>query len=252
MAEERSTRVLPAYLSLWGLLARNSFYKILAVLGLMALGEGLWLRNLLERESNPDSLEKLIDHALPFLFLPALGLIFLILARSEGLLWDRSRYTMRRLKVGSVQIFVLQVFYNILCITILYTVQIFLGIWMIEIYGRSLPGEFQPPQLLFLAFYRSEFLHCLLPLAETGKWVRNILCILALGVAAAEEGEKKKQIGQILLFIVTASWFVTPIGLVYRDVICDMAYGATILGALWKKGAFRRRISPEGTEAENC
>lgn len=101
---------------------------------------------------------------------------------------------------------------------------------------------------MFLAFYRSKFLHCLLPLAETGKWVRNILCILALGMGAAQEREKKRQLGQICQFIVTASWFVTPIGLVYMDVICDIVYGVTILGTLWKKDIFQRRKSPERME----
>lgn len=251
MAEERSARGLPAYLSLWGLLARSSFYKILAVLGLMAAGEGLWLRNILKRGMASESLEIMADNGLPFLFLPALGVLSFFLARTEGLMGDRSRYTMQRLKVDPMQIFALQTVYNVLCITVLYAVQIFLGIWMIEVYGRSLPAESLPSQLLFLAFYRSEFLHCLLPLADTGKWVRNILCILALGMAAAGEGEKKKQIEQILLFIVTASWFATPIGLGYRDVICDMVYGATILGTLWEN-VFRRKISPEETKAENC
>lgn len=145
MAEERRKGALSAGMSLWALLAKSSFYKILAVLGGMALGEGLWLRNLPEREMYPESLESMIDHALPFLFLPAFGLIFFILARTQGLMGDRSRYTMQRLKTGPVQIFAIQTIYNILCISLLFSVQIFLAVWMIGIYGESLPPEALSP-----------------------------------------------------------------------------------------------------------
>ena len=38
---------------------------------------------------------------------------------------------------------------------------------------------------MFLAFWRSEYLHALLPMADSALWIRNGLLLISLGLAAA-------------------------------------------------------------------
>ncbi len=37
-----------------------------------------------------------------------------------------------------------------------------------------------------------------------------------------------------LLFVVTAVWFVSPIGINFLDVVCMLVYGAVIAVNLWR------------------
>ena len=120
----------------------------------------------------------------------------------------------------------------------LFAVQIWICIWMTGMYGRETAGEvYASPQRLFLAFYRIDFLHSLMPMAEAGKWLRNLLLLVAFGMEAAVgagKAEKKNYASLTLLYVLTASWFVGSMGWNGLELICDGVYVVIIAVNLWQ------------------
>ncbi len=223
--------------SLWALLARSSIYKLLAVAAAMALWEGTRFYVCLRSERGYMLGDVISRSNVSIVFSWVLGLWVLILARTERGWEEKSRNTLHRLTLSPRGIFWLKAVFNIGCLTVLFAVQIWLAIWMVETYGRERPEVYASPQRLFLAFYRIQFLHCLLPLAETGKWVRNLLLVLALGMETAMN--RRIPVFLILLYALTISWFVSPIGMGATDILYIVA-SAVVIGAdvwrLWNKG----------------
>ncbi len=192
-------------LSVLALLAQGSFYKVLITAGIMA------------------ALECVRFRLSPLFFLAALGMVFLILCVMEGEHGGvKSRYTWRRLRITPKHLFLLKTFYNILCFLLLFAAQAGMGIWFCNRYRIQMPRETQSPQLVFLTFYRWEFLHCVLPMAETLKWIRNLLLILTLSMSAAADTSviprKNMVLVRAVLYIMTACWFITPVGVQTADI----------------------------------
>lgn len=225
-------------LALWALYARSSFYKILLVLAGMAVVEGISFQVVCRRLGQsgvPASPEKMLDDLfLQVVFLAAFGLVYFIL------LWTESEhrgakcsYTLLRLKVTERQQFAVRTIYNVLCLMLVFAVQTALAVLVCRVYAERLPEEFVSPQLLFLAFYRNRFLHCLLPMAETGKWIKNSLLLLAFGMEAAEGIRGRSYIGSICLYILTARLFAEDIGT--ADVLFGcMLYIFSIAAAVFR------------------
>lgn len=177
-------------LALAALYVRSSFYKILLVLAGMVLTEGLLFRRLgreMAGRQIPAAPEKMIEGCLlKPVFLSALSLVLCILLWTERQRGGvRSCYTLLRLKLTWRRQFVLKTGYNILCLALVFVAQAAFAAVLCLRYGELLPQEFTSPQLLFLTFYRSPFLHSLLPMAETVIWVRNLFLLLAFGAEAA-------------------------------------------------------------------
>jgi len=259
MKENRAKEARPM-LSVLAFLACGSFYKILAVLGIMAFLERVCLELALEKRLgerqgdfsgiglNGAGPEGIIDHGsmTPVFFLAAMGMIFLILCLAERE-WKgvRTGYTLQRLRVTGKQLFLIMAGYNALAFLLLFVTQIGVGLWFCQAYSRRISPEYVSPQIVFLTFYRSEFLHCVLPMAETGKWVRNLFLVLALGSEAAG-WEDKAAAGRIALYVITAVWFVLPVGLSVIEamhiVICAEVCALAALrafGVLGKRGRGR-------------
>lgn len=203
-------------LSVLALLVQGSFYKVLFTVGIMA------------------ALECVNFRLSPLCFLAALGTVFLILCIMEGEPRNvRSCYTWQRLRITPKRLFLLKTVFNFLCFILLFAVQSGMGIWFCYRYSLQMPRESQSPQLLFLTFYRWEFLHCVLPMAEVLKWLRNLLLILALSMTAAAEPSaiprKNMALGRACLYIMAACWFVTPIGIQTADIgLCIACTGVCI------------------------
>lgn len=229
---EKNRGVKPA-LSLWALLAKNSIYKVTAVLLCMAAAEGiLFYGRVMQGEP---ALDAALDGShISGVFLAALGLTVFILAWTQGRLDRQSGAVMGRLRLSRRGIYLLRTAYNILCMVLLFAVQIWLCILLITFYGKETAEGRVFPQRLFLAFYRSEFLHCLLPMAEAGKWVRNILLILALGTETAAGRGRKNDMTLVLLYAVTAGLFVSSLGGGMGDFVCGVVYAAVTAVNVWR------------------
>lgn len=233
MTEEKRRNNGKPTLSLWALLARCSIYKVLAVLVVMVLAEVLLFYRCLGTGGGY-TLESAVENShLSVLFMAALWLVCFSLAWTKGRLDAKSSATMLRLRLSVSRIFMINTAYNMVCIIMLFMAQIWLGIWLVGVYGREMGEIYAPPQRLFLAFYRIDFLHCLLPMAEIGKWVRNLLLLLAFGMEAA--GVKKKNyIPLFALLALTANWFVSSMGRNMIDLICYFTYIVVITANIWQ------------------
>ena len=224
-------------LSLWALLARCSIYKVLAVLAVMTLTETALFYSCLKSSMGSYTLAGAVESShISVVFLVALGLIYFILAWTERRLDTESSATMLRLRLSGGRIFMIKAAYNVTCMVILFAVQIWLAIWLVGIYGRVMNEVYASPQRLFLAFYRINFLHCLLPMAEVGKWVRNLLLLLALGIEAAVGDRKAKNETYLLvaLYVLSITWFVSSMGRSVIDPISDIVYAIVIATNIWQ------------------
>lgn len=238
MATNKWKRNVRGAVSLWALLARSSIYKLLGLAAVMAVWEAALFYISLRRGRGYELTDVIGSSNIFLAFLVTLGLGLSALARAERDLEEKSRNTMNRLTLSRGGIFGVKAAFNMGCLAVLFALQIWLAIWMVGTFGRERPEAYASPQRLFLAFYRIEFLHCLLPLADAGKWVRNILLVLALGMEAAVY-VKGIPVTFILLYLLTAVWFVSPIGIGVTDimymVVCAVMMGIDVW-RLWKKG----------------
>ncbi len=245
--------------SVFALLARSSFYKIFCVLAVMAMVEVLVFQKCLNQcyDSVAETFvapERLLQEAYILLwFLLALGFVMLILFWTETYMSEKAGYTMMRLGLTRRELFATKTIYNAVCIVTLFILQICLAVWMIYSYGEFV--TYKAPQLYFLTFYRNEFLHCLLPMQEIGKWVRNILMITALSmntagvIAYPGEKVKNKYIGVSCISILTWAWFVSDPGKNLLDMMCDLLYVWCIAIELLKVyGVFGRLEAARETE----
>lgn len=99
---------------------------------------------------------------------------------------SQTGYTLRRLSVSERAIYVHQGVYNTLIYLLLWAFQAVMAFVLCYIYITRAPSEAVGSQTVFLAFYRNDLLHSLVPLSDVALWVRNALLALTLGFAAAE------------------------------------------------------------------
>ncbi len=170
-------------LSVLMLAARSSIYKICMVLLGMVVLQIVFLRR---GWQGAVSLERIIEvsYIEKIFYIAFLGIYF-ILIWTESKKGSQFEYTLRRLGISRKRVFFLWAGYNSCCLFILFAVQIFISICIGRVYLEWADPMDRSAQSLFLAFWRNDFLHSLLPLAEVSRWIRNGLMILAMGLVTA-------------------------------------------------------------------
>lgn len=226
-------------ISIWALLARGSIYKVLAILVMMSVAEGSLFLNSLNRSLRQTPF--VMAGFVPVLnysgavigFMAALCLVFTVLFLCEtehgGSRWG---YTMDRLLVTDRHQILIKFVYNILCFVLLFGVQAWIGMWMCRMYADRMPGEFVSPQLTFLAFYQSSFLHNVLPLAESAKWVRNVLMILALSAELAMARRRRNSGVMGAIPALSIIWMTEDIGFHATQIVADVVCVVVIIDAV--------------------
>ena len=183
------------HLSVFGLFARSSLYKVLLILLAMCAVETVFfhieLQNALEVYeavgSGMASLERMFARAATNVyFRVGLILITVVLCLPGCQFKSSTSYTLQRLSVSERATFFHQAAYNTLIYFILVAVQLGVAFGLSQYYIRSVPAECISNQSVVLAFYRSNFLHSLMPFEDVGLWIRNGLIILSFGLASAE------------------------------------------------------------------
>lgn len=202
--------------SVLGLISRASIHKVFIILAVMGFSEIALFFSCAQKGA-----EKLLENAIynrqiyPIFFL-ALGLVFFLLMRTEGMMGEKGGATMRRFRLSGIQIFLIEACYNLVCILLVFVVQIWILILALKIIIGASPEE------IFLAFYRIEFLHSILPLAEGGKWIKNLLLVLSLSVGAASGFGERESVLPTVIFPLIIIWFVNPIGWEFGDLTCSV------------------------------
>ena len=134
----------------------------------------------------------------------SLGLVAcqLLLASCFGA-GSRYGYTLRRLQISESQVLLWSSVCNALCFACVWCVQVMGAIGAAALHAADARYA-EGAQGIFVDFYRSEFLHGLLPLADGYLWVRNGSFVLALGVLTAymQLGLRQKNGGRRLTLAV--------------------------------------------------
>lgn len=241
------------HISVFMLYIRSSLYKVLLLLAGMAAAETVvfvWtLKGLLQeiaalRESGIEdfagmgitlSPESVLENSyITYIFAAVTLLIMVVLCLIGCERGNKQGYTLRRLSISESSVVLWQSLCNTCCYFLLWVVQIAVAWGLCRLYVSMV--EAVSNQTVFLAFYRSDFLHNLLPLDETSLWVRNILLVLTYGITTAcfsfrqRRGKFAAEI--IALFWATIVWCSRELGSFITDLFamfcCVMVIGVEL------------------------
>ncbi len=219
------------YCSVLGLAARCTFWKVLAA-ALVSCGAeaALFLITLhgwpfvvygpdqAWRADNPMGLEGLIAHSRIAL---CFGLGLAAVCGALALLgWEgsgcRTGYTLRRLRVGERALSLLWGGYGTLCLLFYWAAHLGTVLALCAAAMPHLSEGAASPLALFLACWRSPYLHALLPLEDVWLWGRNLLLCAALGLSTAAFSHERRHghraWGWIPLALGAALLFPLPMG----------------------------------------
>lgn len=214
------------YLSVLALAARSTIYRVFGLLLLTFAAEAALFYRALQSAATGglDTPEALIDGSgIPLVC----GASFLLLCALLSLTgYERAgcktRYTIRRLSVREETVVLLWACYNTACFILFWAVQVLAALVLCRWYLAAVDPAYWNGQTVFLAFYRSGFLHSLLPLAEKTRFVRNGALAAALGLASACFAMKQRR-GKLgtavaVLAVVTLVKFPREMGSFSSDI----------------------------------
>ena len=185
------------YCSVLGLAARCTFWKVLAATMVSCGAEAALFLTTLARwgpERNPMSLEGLLFHSRVFLcFGPGLVLVCALLALWEGTgSGSQTGYTVRRLRVGESRLTLLWGGYGVLCLVLYWAAHLATVLALCTAAMPRLAPEAASPLALFLACWRSPYLHALLPLEDVWLWGRNLAAARPPGLGLDPPGPGRR------------------------------------------------------------
>lgn len=220
------------YISVFGLIARSSIYQIILTLIGMTAAEAIIFCNklnyalrLYSMEFSMEQLEDVIDKSMINWFLPLCLIIITLSLCIAGSEYSNTRtsYTIRRLSISEREFFFCQATYNTLVYIILWAVQTAIVFALCSWYITMAPAETVGNQTVFLAFYRNDLLHSLMPISEISVWVRNIFLAVGLGFAAAEfpykQRRHKNSVTAIAFVLYAIVFFSREIGNLFNSVL---------------------------------
>lgn len=175
------------YISVFEMIVRSSFYKVLLITGIMvvvqAIGFGLTMMS-------PSGLmiEIYIDQShYSLIFKIAYLLLTAVLVLHGMNIGSVQSYTLQRLRIPEKRIFWLQALYNFFAYILLWGVQLMMILVSIFVYQKNLPdGVELSNQTMFIAFYRNDFMHSILPLEDVPGWSVLILIGITSAFVTAE------------------------------------------------------------------
>lgn len=181
------------HLSVLMLIARSTIYKILVLFLVTVCAEWFLFRFSLnsalvaaDAGLGMTSLESIVSSSrIPWAFAICFVIMTVLLCMIGCEYESKQGYTLRRLSVSEPSVFVWQSVYNTFCFFMLWAVQTLIAYCLCKLYLAKVDPALTSVQTIFLAFYRNNFLHSLLPLSEVSRWIRNILLVMCLGLAAA-------------------------------------------------------------------
>lgn len=168
------------YRSIFMLLSRSVFYKLLAVFfETAALHTAVYF--LLRDQRN---IEAIYEHwSMQVVFGAGLILTAVLLISTLSQSASKLDYTIRRLRVGRKELCLCQAGFNAACFLMFWAAEIFVALLLCRLWVSGQDGLSH--QTVYLAFYRSELLHSLLPLDDVSRWVRNFVVFIGLGICSA-------------------------------------------------------------------
>jgi len=196
------------HVSIFMLMVRRSFWRIFALIAVLAAAQAGLFYLFVQKAIAADirSLEYVVESSrISWVFAACFLLVTALLTFGSHEI--SGTYTARRLCLSPHWVYVWQSVYNVLCYLLLWLMEILLVIVLCYWYTTLMPAEAVSVNTVFLAFYRSGFLHSLLPFEESVFWAQNIIMVLALGICAARHPKRNEKTSRMqlgMLFTVLA------------------------------------------------
>ena len=230
------------YVSVFEMIARSSIYKVLLVIVTMVVAEVVYLSYAFTSTQRV-LMEVYIDERFfGTAFKVAYTLITLLLILPGMNLGSTQSYTLKRLRIKEKNIYWLQAVYNFLAFVILWGVQLLVILGFMVFYQNHLPeGAVITNQTMFLAFYRVDFMHSILPLEDRTNWMM-LFSIGAVTALAAAECTKLQRGGKFafeLCVMVATTWIVFPRELGYDFSLWLIATGSVCV-VMWIRWGLHR------------
>lgn len=184
------------YYSVWILYVKSSIGKVLGIMILMTAAEGILFETILRKAVEAVGKEQSLygysvsletvftESRISWVFAAVFILISIILMTACGEYGSKTGYTLARLQITERAVFLMRTAANVCFYLLLLVWQILMTYGMARHYTLQ-PELYVTNQTIVLAYYRNAFLHGLLPLSDIIYWIRNILALAGLSVAAA-------------------------------------------------------------------
>lgn len=226
------------YVSVFEMIARSSIYKVLLIIAGMVIAQAVCFYMSMISPSGL-SLEAYIDQSqYRLIFKIAYVLITLVIVFPGMNIGSIQSYTLQRLRIKEKRIFWLQALYNIFAYVLLWGVQLMVILGSSLIYQNNLPeaGTWSN-QSLFLAFYRNEFMHSILPLEDAPGWWVLTFVIIGTGLVVAEF-TKQQRCGKfafelLLMIVAVLISFPRALGYEFSFFAIAICIVFVIMGMRW-------------------
>ena len=229
------------HLSVLALFVRSTLYKFLLLALVMAAVQTVLFAFAIRSAEGLFGLNTIILGTYPGIVFAACFLLLCALLCLTGCDFSsKSGYTLSRLRISRQMVFLWQSVSNASFMFLLWAAQVGITLAFCGIYVIHHPQQ----QAAMLVFYSNDFLHSLLPLAESDILVRNIALLFALAVTTAcfpvriRRGERP--VAAIIVALVCVAYFVREKGSFMNSVILSMvtiAIAAYAAYAVCKKEA---------------
>ena len=243
------------YRSVFELIVRSNFYRILLLLAAMViLQTGLFLFAFYRRfGTEAFSLEAVLKKSyIELVFFGVFIAMNIFLKTSVGYEGnEKPQYTMMRLSIAGREVYYWHMLSNVLYYLLFFAVEILTIVMLGFLYLKMAPAEYVTGQTLFLACYRYDLLHSLLPLGDFPYLIRNILVLAAASLYSAcypkeyspKEGKEEKMEKQrdgnnrLNLFVFLPIMFMGEFG---NYVYCTVLIIFGVVYIWWKIDRIRK------------
>lgn len=135
-------------------------------------------------------------------------------------------YILRRLSLSGRTLYLWQSLSNACFYLLLWMFEIAVVLGLCTLYSRFADPAMVSPQSTYLAFYRSNFLHSVLPLDEKSVYLRNVVMTLCLGASSAafsrQQRRRRAPIGIFLIAATILAFFVRELGSSAADYVLSL------------------------------
>lgn len=158
-------------------------------------------------------------------------LMTIILLRSCAGSGGKQVYTFQRLSISEHGVFAWQAVCNTGFYFLLWAVQALVILVICMLYVNNVHESLTTHQTVFLAFYRSNFIHCLIPLEHVARWVRNVFVIFDMGIFTAYTSYCQRRDQKNVDVIIMVAGVILIYFTEMENVISDIYFIA--MGCLW-------------------
>lgn len=234
------------HLSVLMLAARSTIHKILGLFVFTAAAQGALFYFALQKALAGEAigLEQLFGESRIAIVCAISFLLLCALLSFTGceLGGSKLRYTLQRLSISEKSVVLWWAVYNAICFFLFWVLQLVIVLLLSRLYVARMDAAYVSGQTIWLAFYRNNWLHSLLPLAETSRYVRNVIFIVGLGSSAAyfsySQRRGEKGFALVALAMLAVVYFPGAMGNLQGDLLLSLiAFSVTIwvVTRIWKE-----------------